>query len=90
MLPSLLHTLRSRQQSFGQDVDAAVGKLTAQQLYTSCCLAESFPLRRFAVNGKFRNSAIYVSPVDAFESKFMGLTGTQWSDRFNFVQQPGR
>ncbi|CDI81883.1 NAD(+) ADP-ribosyltransferase, putative [Eimeria acervulina] len=79
-----------KQQSFGQDVDAAVGKLTAQQLYTSCCLAESFPLRRFAVNGKFRNSAIYVSPVDAFESKFMGLTGTQWSDRFNFVQQPGR
>ncbi|CDJ30209.1 NAD(+) ADP-ribosyltransferase, putative [Eimeria mitis] len=40
-----------KQQSFGQDVDAA---------------------------------------VDAFESKFMGLTGTQWSDRFNFVQQPGR
>ncbi|CDI87101.1 NAD(+) ADP-ribosyltransferase, putative [Eimeria praecox] len=28
--------------------------------------------------------------VEAFESKFMGLTGTQWSNRFDFVQQPGR
>ncbi|CDJ49184.1 NAD(+) ADP-ribosyltransferase, putative [Eimeria brunetti] len=40
-----------KQQSFGQDVEAA---------------------------------------VEAFEAKFMGLTGTHWSDRFNFVQQPGR
>ncbi|KAL8449911.1 hypothetical protein Emed_002874 [Eimeria media] len=28
--------------------------------------------------------------IAAFESKFYGLTGTQWNDRFEFIQQPGR
>ncbi|CDJ64298.1 NAD(+) ADP-ribosyltransferase, putative [Eimeria necatrix] len=28
--------------------------------------------------------------VEAFEAKFLGLTGTHWNDRFSFVQQPGR
>ncbi|KAL8429519.1 hypothetical protein Efla_007159 [Eimeria flavescens] len=28
--------------------------------------------------------------IAAFEAKFFGLTGTHWSDRFAFVQQPGR
>lgn len=49
-----------------------------------------FPLF-LGVQGKTPKLSYFCAVLtDAFESKFFGLTGTQWSDRFNFVQQPGR
>ncbi|XP_026191890.1 poly [ADP-ribose] polymerase 1 [Cyclospora cayetanensis] len=78
-----------RQQSFGQDVDSAIRKILAPLAVLSALRFLPWSLRK-RVN--LRIIATYHESVaaEAFETKFQGLTGTHWDDRFSFVQQPGR
>ncbi|OEH77071.1 hypothetical protein cyc_02504 [Cyclospora cayetanensis] len=68
------------------------GRLGADDKLTNDYRQQSFGQDVDSAIRSLRIIATYHESVaaEAFETKFQGLTGTHWDDRFSFVQQPGR